>query len=255
LGAGGIRRAAPDRCSGLLWFLGDGDLERSDQIASVVSVFIGLIGLVLTAMSLRQPPAVVGATDKLQSWHERAQAAAKTKEQQDAATLLYHGALVADAIGALDREFQAMVNEIKKLDPSWSREQRDQLADWVQALAAKEKWLTQLKRATGFLKGHRDGRDAELDNALSELRVAGQQVLGMIGADQPALTPMNIGILEEEIRTSDDTEQVKTDAAAVLDVIDHLTARNAPEDYGRLASAISRKHGLPALDPAWLSEQ
>jgi hypothetical protein len=240
---------------GLVWFLSDGDLERSDQIASVVSMFIGLIGLVLTVISLRQPPAAVGATDKLQSWHERAQAAAKTKEQQDAATLLYHGALVADAIAALHGEFQAMVNEIKKFDPSWSREQRDQLADRVQALAAKEDRLEQLKRAIGFLEGHRDRWDAELNGALSELLTAGRLVLGMIGAGQSARTPPRIQDIEAAIRESDNAEKVKADAATVLDVIDHLTARNAPEDYGRLASAISRKHGLPALDPAWLSEQ
>jgi hypothetical protein len=246
----------------LVWFLGGGDLERLDQIASVISMFIGLAGLIVAVISLevarrqlRQPPVVAGATDKLQSWHERAQAAAKTKEQQDAAALLFHGALLADAIAALDREFQTMVNEIRKLDPGWTREQRDQLAGKVQALATKEELLKQLKRATGFLKDHRDGRDTELDSAVSELLAAGQQVLDMIGADQPAHTPPNIKTLEEKIRTSDDAEQVKNYAATVLDVIDHLTARNAPEDYGRLASAISRRHGLPVLEPAWLSER
>lgn len=94
----------------------------------------------------------VAVADKLHSWYESAQAAAKTQEQKDAAALVYFAAQLAGAVATLDLEFRTTLNGIKKLDPSWTRQQRDELAETVVAVATKESRLNQLETATAFLR-------------------------------------------------------------------------------------------------------
>lgn len=211
----------------------------------------------------------VAAADKLHSWYENAQAAAKTQEQKDAAALVYFAAQVASAVASLDLEFRTTLNGIKKLDPTWTKERRDELADAVQTIATKESRLNQLTTATAFLRErtgpssnwrervlHRGGRDPKLDEALDGLLATGDEVLRLVGADRDAPTPYEVDVLEARIRGADDpgkVEQTTSEATRILSVIDRLTARSVPQAFGRFASAVSRKHGIPA--PDWASVQ
>lgn len=207
----------------------------------------------------------VGMADKLHSWHQTAQAAKISQEQEDAATLVYTAALLASAVASLDLEFRTLRDRINELDPGWSQDQRNELAKEVQALATKESRLKQLKQATGFLrertqeekKGwrdkilHRGGRDQKLDEALKGLVEDGDKVLVMIGANVDAPTPYEIAELVPLIAAANDAktvQEVKAEAERVLGVIDHLTARSVPEAFGRFASVVSKKHGITAPD-------
>jgi hypothetical protein len=69
-----------------------------------------------------------------------------------AAALVYFGAQIAVAVAGLDLEFRTMLNEVNRLDPSWSQQERDMLADRVQTLAIKESRLNQLQMATSSLQ-------------------------------------------------------------------------------------------------------
>ncbi|MEV0469255.1 hypothetical protein [Streptomyces prunicolor] len=202
--------------------------------------------------------------DRLLAWYEQAQAAAATQEQKKAAAVIYFAARVASAVAALDLEFRTVLNEIKKPDPTWSETRRDQLADRVQALATSESRLNQLQEAAGFLRecadpggGWRErirlwgSRNARFDEALDHLLASGERVLQLIGADRQAPTPYEVYELELKIRSSGDQQsvaQTKAEAARVLDVIDHLTARSVPLAFGTFAGALSRRHGIAVPD-------
>ncbi len=202
--------------------------------------------------------------DQLDRWYASARLAAKTREAQDAAALVYFAAVLASAIAALDLGFRRLLDDVKKLDSSWSPEQRIQLADKVHELGTTEERLKQLKTAIGFL-ADREGKpgwrdrilgkgDAKLNKALDDLVTAGREVLRMIGADRAAVTPWQVFELEGFIRTPEGGKtvaEIKTEAETVLGVINRLTARSVPEAFGRFASAVSRKHGIPA--PDWAS--
>jgi hypothetical protein len=211
----------------------------------------------------------VGVADKLQRWYENAQAAARTKEQQDAAALVYFAALLASAVAALDLEFQALTDRINGLDTDWSQERRDELAAAVRAVATKETRLNQLTTATAFLQEsthrepgwrdrilHRGGRDARLDEALDELLETGNNVLTLIGAGHLAATPHGVDDLVRLVKGANNLnaiEHTKAKAADILGVIDRLTARSVHDAFGRFASVVSRKHGIPS--PDWASLQ
>jgi hypothetical protein len=188
-----------------------------------------------------------------------------SQQQKDAAALVYMAARLASAVASLDLEFRTLRDKINKLDPGWSQDQRDKLAEDVQALATKESRLKQLKEATGFLrertqeekKGwrdkilHRGGHDQQLDKALKGLVEDSDKVLVMIGANHQAPTPYEIAELGPLIAAANDAKTVqeaKAKAENVLGVIDLMTARSVPEAFGRFASVVSKKHGITAPD-------
>ena len=208
----------------------------------------------------------VAAADTLRNWYERAQAAAKTQEQKDAAALVYFAAQLASAVASLDLEFRTLLNQINKLDDGWSEEQRNELADKVQDLATRETRVDELETSTAFLRErtqqdlgwrerilHRGGPDAKLDEALEALLAAGNEVRHVVGVGFRAGTPYGVDVLEWQIRQPGYVEMPKRQAQETLGVIDRLTARSIPQAFGRFASVISRKHGIST--PDWASLQ
>lgn len=201
------------------------------------------------------------AAEKLSAWRQEADAAAKTKEARDAMMTTYYAGLLLNTVRQLDAQFHALRLEVEKLADDWDQGQRDALADRVGGLARSEVLLDRLQESATFLESHaktevgRFGRmlqkvgkkRGELEGSLWELRQLANDALQWIGARERAPTPAGIGDVEVAVRRATDDERVeaaKELARAALGVIDSYAARQGRAEYGRLASALSRAHGL-----------
>lgn len=207
--------------------------------------------------------------ERLLAWRKQAEAAAETREAKDAATTVYFAGLLLAAIEALDSAFRTLSREIKGLEVSSPREEREALATQAEQLAESEILLNRLGRAAGYLEQHADKQSSRLDRMLQGLgkeRSETETILRefarfaaeaqeWIGAREKAPTPAGIEDVVRSVRAAEDTEQLnraRWEAGSALDVIDRLEVRQMHQAFGRLTSALSRAYGLTT--PEWETE-
>lgn len=201
------------------------------------------------------------AAQKLIAWRQETEAAAKTREARDATLTIFYAGLLLNTVRQLDGEFRGLRDDVEQLAEDWDQAQRDELADRIGALARSEELLDRLQKAAAFLEAHaqtetgRVGRvmqrfgkkRSQIEGSLWEFRQLANDALQWIGARRRAPTPAGITDVEDAVRSASDTEQVehaKLLARSALGVIDSYAARQGSAEYGRLASGLSRAHGL-----------
>lgn len=205
--------------------------------------------------------ALRGAAEKLVAWRQETEAAARTKEARDATLTIYYAGLLLNTVRQLDARFRGLRDQVEALADDWDQAQRDELADRIGALARSEVLLDRLQEAAAFLEAHaqteagRVGRvlqkvgkkRSQIEGSLWELRQLANDALQWIGARERAPTPAGITDVEDAVRTASDAQRVeraKLLARSALGVVDAYAARQGRAEYGRLASGLSRAHGL-----------
>lgn len=226
------------------------DLGRDGKAIAVDPVSVGVAALKTAA-------------DQLLSWRREAEAAAQNREAGDAAATIYFAGLLLAVIGALDDVFRSLEREIERLD--LQRNGKEELARYAEELAESEVLVNRLGRAAGYLNQHASQDPGRLDRVLRKLgnkRTETEEILRdfasyavqaqkWIGAREKAPTPAGITDVADAIRAADDDvglAHAKFQAKQALLVVDRFEVRRMHESFGRLASELSRAHGIPMPD-------
>jgi hypothetical protein len=184
----------------------------------------------------------------------------KTKENSEirAATVLYHAGMVVTACRALDDAFRALADDIAKMDPKWTKEQRKRLKDRVLQLARQEVLLGALSQnlaALGddiqqnWLQGmiKKDERSRTEIKQISDLGKKAYSLLAKTdltpfeSSDQ--LTNLLNGILHAN--TEECIDHTKTLASESLLVLERSALRGGVTALGKLSGDLERKYVLP----------
>jgi hypothetical protein len=209
-----------------------------------------------------------GAFTRLEAWRVEATAAARDRNAADAAQWIYAASAGLNAADQLRVQFAELLDRVETLTCTWTREQKDALANDVRTLAQREQLVGRLSECAGVLHGAAErnppwyaliaqyfgaGKDRQAaQDLLRQLDELADEMLKWVGAREKTETPTGIGEVGRAIQGADDeelAERAKVLARDALSVIDFARLREGRHLLGVLRSQVAATYGLPAPPP------